>query len=229
MPLEDSVTWHLVRTVHLIIIMLHHSTTYVDVAFCYRRSRVVCQSLCSSVVCLSREPAKTAEPIEMPFGLWTSANLECKSGTCCTRLAGNAGHKKSPFAHHRTTLSGYIFATKGRIDNRKKKLVKQQYLFQTTAQYGELWPTSGWDRSGSLGQFRVLAALLHGSQVVSISQTLHVEQRLPPMFAGRPSRWALDHILVLMMKYFASCRCFGFTYGCWAFNFLVSLFQEIID
>jgi len=43
------------------------------------------------------------------------------------RLAGNTGRKKSPSAHHRTTLSGYLFATKARIDNRKK-LVKQQYL-----------------------------------------------------------------------------------------------------
>jgi len=39
---------------------------------------------------------------------------------CCTRLAGNAGPKKSPFGHLRTTLSGYIFANKARIDNRKK-------------------------------------------------------------------------------------------------------------
>jgi len=29
-------------------------------------------------------------------------------------------HRKSPSGHHRTTLSGYIFATKARIDNRKK-------------------------------------------------------------------------------------------------------------
>jgi len=43
------------------------------------------------------------------------------------RLAGKAGRKKSPFWHHRTTLSGYIFGTKAHIDNRKK-LVKQQYL-----------------------------------------------------------------------------------------------------
>jgi len=28
--------------------------------------------------------------------------------------------KKSPPLHHRTTLSGYIFATKARIDNPKK-------------------------------------------------------------------------------------------------------------
>jgi len=59
------------------------------------------------------------------------------------RLAENAGHKKSPSAHHRTTLSGYIFATKVRIDNRKKKLVKQQYLVQMFSQIGELQPTSG--------------------------------------------------------------------------------------
>jgi len=44
----------------------------------------------------------------------------CMSEPCCTRLAENAGRKKSPSAHHRITLSGYIFATKARIDNRKK-------------------------------------------------------------------------------------------------------------
>jgi len=29
--------------------------------------------------------------------------------------------KKSPSGHHRTNLSGYIFATKARIDNRKQE------------------------------------------------------------------------------------------------------------
>jgi len=44
-------------------------------------------------------------------------------------------------------------------------------------QYGELRPTSGWDRFVSLGTpgnfnwFRVLAALLHGTLVVGVSQT----------------------------------------------------------
>jgi len=51
-----------------------------------------------------------------------SANLERRSEMCCTRLAGNAGpeksQKNSPTRHHRTTLSGYIFATKACIDNR---------------------------------------------------------------------------------------------------------------
>jgi len=69
--------------------------------------------------------------------------------------------KKSPSEHHPTTLSGYIFATNAYIntffpflslyiDNRKK-LVKQQYLLHMFPQYGELRPTSGWDRFVSLG------------------------------------------------------------------------------
>ena len=52
-----------------------------------------------------------------------SANLRCRCETCCTQLAGNAGRKRVPSGHHRTTLSGYIFATKARIDNRKKNLL----------------------------------------------------------------------------------------------------------
>ena len=55
-----------------------------------------------------------------------SANLECRSERCCTRLAANAGPKKvakKPSGHHLTTLSGYIFATKACIDNRKKNLL----------------------------------------------------------------------------------------------------------
>ena len=56
------------------------------------------------------------------FGTWCglSANLECRSEMHCTQLAANTGRKKSPSQHHRTTLSGHIFATKAYIDNRKK-------------------------------------------------------------------------------------------------------------
>jgi len=55
----------------------HHSTTYVDAAYCYRSISVVCLSVCLSD-CLSVglyvtqvSPAKTAQPIKMPFGLRT--------------------------------------------------------------------------------------------------------------------------------------------------------------
>jgi len=62
----------------------------------------------------------------LPHMVWRcgpSANLECRCEMCCTRLAGNTGHKKSPFWHHRTTFSGYIFGTKACIDNQKKNLL----------------------------------------------------------------------------------------------------------
>jgi len=61
------------------------------------------------------------------------------------RLAKNTRRKmtkNSLSGHRRTTLSGYIFATKLHIDN-QKKLVKQQYLPLMSSQYGKLWPTNG--------------------------------------------------------------------------------------
>jgi len=69
-----------------------------------------------------------------------SANLECMSEMFCTRLAENTGRKKSPSRHHRTTLSGCVFATKACINNREKA-VKQQSrphvpaIWRTSAQY----------------------------------------------------------------------------------------------
>jgi len=85
--------------------------------------------------------------------------------------------QKSPSGHHRTTLSGYIFATETHINN-QKKLVKQQYVLHMSPQYGELRPTSGWDRLTSLGypcKFQLVSRL--GSVtaqhlVVGVSQTL---------------------------------------------------------
>jgi len=74
---------------------------------------------------------------------------------CCMRLAENTGLKKLPSAHHLTT-SGYIFATKACIDNQKKTCltaIPPPYPIDMSPQYGELRPTNGWDRFGSLGHF----------------------------------------------------------------------------
>jgi len=107
-------------------------------------------------------------------------NLGCRSETCCMWVTDYTGRKKSPKICHLHTITHIcqtIFTTKARIDNQKKKLVKQQYLPQMSW-YHELRPTSGWDRFGSLGTpanfngLRVLAALLHGTVVVGVSQTL---------------------------------------------------------
>ena len=47
------------------VLWLHHSTTYVDAAYSYRPSSVVCRS----VTLVS--PTKTAAPVELLFGLRT--------------------------------------------------------------------------------------------------------------------------------------------------------------
>jgi len=92
--------------------------------------------------------------------------------------AGNAGPKKSPSGHHRTTLSGYIFAAKAHIDNRKKNLLSSN-ISSTCAHnmvnFGPLAAEIGsgfWGIPANFNGFRVLAGLLHGTLVVGISQTL---------------------------------------------------------
>jgi len=92
---------------------------------------------------------------------------------CCTRLAGNTGHKKSPFWHHRTTLSGYIFGTKACIDNRKSLLNSNTSSTcpDNMVNFGLLTTEICW-RVSNFNGFRVLAALLHGTLVVGVSQTL---------------------------------------------------------
>jgi len=86
--------------------------------------------------------------------------------------------KKLPSVHHRTTLSGYIFATKARIDNHKKNLLSSNISSRcphNMVTFGllaaEIDPVV-WVTPANFSGFRVLAALLHGSQVVSVSQTL---------------------------------------------------------
>ena len=57
---------------HLSLLGCIAHITYVEAACCYRSSIVVCQSVGQSVTL--RSPAKTAEPIEMPFGLRTQVS-----------------------------------------------------------------------------------------------------------------------------------------------------------
>ena len=66
LPYDNEIRLHGKKEV--IIFRPHRSTTYVDAAYCYRPSSVVCRSV--TVV----SPAKTAEPIDMPFGASTLLN-----------------------------------------------------------------------------------------------------------------------------------------------------------
>jgi len=133
--------------------------------------------------------------------------------------------QKSPSGHHRTTSSGYNFATKARIDNRKKLLSSNMSYrcFHNMVNFGPLTAEIGsgvWGTPANFNWFRVLAALLHGSQLLTRGRqpnfaALNRGRHL--YSAGRPSRWALAHILVIMSNLFqftvVSCcflnRCCG--------------------
>ena len=108
--------------------------------------------------------------------------------------------QKSPSGHHRITLSGYIFAIKAHIDNRKK-LIEQRYVLHMFPQYGEFRPTNGRYPSGSLMhpcKFQRLSRL--GSVTARHSSSgrqpnfAALNRRRHLYSAGRPSRWALAHI-----------------------------------
>jgi len=121
----------------------------------------------------------------------------------CTRLAANTGHKKSPSLHHRTTLSGHIFATKACIDNRNKT-VKQQYLHYTcpdnmvnfgpqTAEIG----SGVWGTPTNFNGFRVLAALYTAYSSVCQPYFAALNRGRHLCSVGRPSGWTLTTFLVL--------------------------------
>jgi len=92
---------------------------------------------------------------------------------CCTRLPENTGRKKSPFWHHRTTLSGYIVGTEAFIINGKNLLNSNTFSTcpDNMVNFGRDLLAS-WGTPANFNGFRVLAALLHGTLVVGVSQTL---------------------------------------------------------
>jgi len=119
-------------------------------------------------------------------------------------LTGNAGPKNLPLRHHRTTLSGYIFATKAHINNPKKNLLNSNVSPtrpHNMVNFGPLatqicWRV--WGTPANFNGFCVLAALFIARHLSSGRQAkfaaLNTGRHLHS--AGRPSRWALAHILV---------------------------------
>ena len=125
-----------------------------------------------------------------------SANLGCRSENVFTRLAGIAWHKFAS-GHHRTTLSAYVFATKARIDNRKKNSLNSNVSPTSSHNMVNFGPLTTetcwrvWSIPANFNRFRILAALLHGTLVVGVSQNFAVLNRWRHLYsAGRPSRWA---------------------------------------
>ena len=117
------------------------------------------------------------------FHTWCglSANLRCKSETCCTRLAENTGHKKVAKNHHLGTIAQLCRAISSQL--RHISTIEENLLSSNTsstcpqnmANFGPLtaeicWRV--WDTPANFNRFLVLAALLHGTLVVGVSQIL---------------------------------------------------------
>jgi len=97
---------------------------------------------------------------------------------CCTRLAGNTGRKNRHFGTI-AQLCRAISSELRHVSTIGEEPAKQQYLLLhmsvNMVNFGLLtaeicWRV--WGTPANFNGFRVLAALLHGSQVVSVSQTL---------------------------------------------------------
>jgi len=150
------------------------------------------------------------------FHTWCglSANSWCRSETCCTRLAENTGRKKivknSLSAHHRTNLSGYIFATKALIDSGKNMLssIISPTILHNMVKISPLAAEIDavvWSTPANFNWFRVLPALRHGILIVGVSQSFATLNRGRHLYSsGRPSHWPLAHILVLSIFFFSS-------------------------
>ena len=128
---------------------------------------------------------------------------------CCTWLAGNAGPKNSPKNHHLGTVAQICHATSSQllhVSTIRKKLVKPQYLLHMSSQYGELRPHY---RLRSIRQFGSPHLISTGFASWQRYCTIHSSTGRQPNFAalntgshlysaGRPSGWALAHILVVL-------------------------------
>jgi len=86
-----------------------------------------------------------------------------------------------------------------------EKTVKQQYLPYMSHNMMNFGPLAAeivslvWGTPGNFNGFRVLAALLHDTLVVGVSQIAALNRGRHLYSAGRPSLWALAHILVYIV------------------------------
>ena len=87
--------------------------------------------------------------------------------------------KNSPSAHHCTNLSGFIIATKARIDNRNNLLNGNisSIRFYNMVNFSPLTAEISWRIWGTpanFNGFRVLASLLQRRRSTEANQTLHL-------------------------------------------------------
>jgi len=107
--------------------------------------------------------------------IWDAGRKRAARGSLKLQDAKN---RQKFAAHNRTTLSGYIFATKARIENRKKNLLNVNISRTRPYNMANFSPVTAeirwgvWGTPANFNGFRLLAALLHGILILGVSQTL---------------------------------------------------------
>jgi len=87
--------------------------------------------------------------------------------------------QKSPSAHHRTTLSSYIFATKACINNWRKNLLNGNISSICLYNMVNFSPATAricwrvWGTPANFNGFRILASLLQRRRSLQANQALH--------------------------------------------------------
>ena len=122
---------------------------------------------------------------------------------CCTRLAANAGPQKVAKNRHLGTIAQLCRAISLQLSNVStigKNLLSSNISSTCSYNMVNFGPLAAeivslvWGTPGNFNGFRILAALLHGTLVVGVSQTAALNRGRHLYLAGRPSRWALVHI-----------------------------------
>ena len=107
----------------------------------------------------------------------SNACLKC-AARGSLKIQAAKSRQNSPFAHHRTTLSGCVFATKASIDSRKNMLKSSisSTCSHNMVNFGPLAAEIGLPvcaTPANFNGFRVLASLLHRRRSTDVNQTLH--------------------------------------------------------
>jgi len=110
-----------------------------------------------------------------------SANLECMSEMCCTRLAGNTGRKNDAKNRHLRTMPQHCRAISSQlrhISTIGKSVLSINISPTCPKNMGNFGPLAAeicwrvWGTSANFNGFRVLAVSLYGIPVFGVSQTL---------------------------------------------------------
>jgi len=134
---------------------------------------------------------------------------------CCLGLAANTGRNKVAKNRH----LGIIAQLRRAISSQLRHLstIGKNLLSSNTSSicpynmvnFGPLAAeivSLVWGTPANFNKFRVLAALLHGTLVVGVSQTAEFNRGRHLYSAGRPSRWAFAHISSSLIFFKQLCQ-----------------------